>query len=67
MIQPDIETLKHYTDYGIKLIGAYNGGELIAGGAKCAYKEALTSCFADIEALCVKEKATRKVGQKEQL
>ncbi|GHT59645.1 hypothetical protein AGMMS49531_04040 [Endomicrobiia bacterium] len=52
MIQVDIETLKHYTDNGIKLIGAYDGGELIAGGANGAYKEALTSCFADIDALC---------------
>ncbi|GHT61035.1 hypothetical protein AGMMS49531_07590 [Endomicrobiia bacterium] len=51
MMQADIKTLKRYTDNGIKLIGTYDGGQLIAGGANGAYKKALTSCLGDIEAL----------------
>ncbi|GHT48991.1 hypothetical protein AGMMS49936_11660 [Endomicrobiia bacterium] len=40
MIQADIGTLKHYIDNGIKLIGAYEGRVLIAGGGNKDYKEA---------------------------
>ncbi|GHT34216.1 hypothetical protein AGMMS49592_3860 [Endomicrobiia bacterium] len=53
MIQADIGTLKHYIDNGIKLIGAYENKALIAGGDNEDYKEALTSCLTDIEALCL--------------
>ncbi|GHT36712.1 hypothetical protein AGMMS49593_02270 [Endomicrobiia bacterium] len=52
MIQADIDTLKHYTDYGIKLIGAYENNALIASGDNDKYKEAFTSCLTDIKALC---------------
>ncbi|GHT55885.1 hypothetical protein AGMMS50233_06570 [Endomicrobiia bacterium] len=52
MIQADIGTLKHYIDNGIKLIGAYENKALIAGGDNDTYKEAFTSCLADIKALC---------------
>ncbi|GHT35399.1 hypothetical protein AGMMS49592_5670 [Endomicrobiia bacterium] len=50
MIQADIDVLKHYIDNGIKLIGTYESGALIAGGDNDAYKEAFTSCLADIKA-----------------
>ncbi|GHT43698.1 hypothetical protein AGMMS49921_12210 [Endomicrobiia bacterium] len=53
MIKADIDTLKHYIDNGIKLIGTYESGALIAGGDSDKYKEAFTSCLADIKALCL--------------
>lgn len=53
MIQADIDTLKHYTDNGIKLISTYENNALIAGGDNEDYKEAFTSCLTDIKALCL--------------
>jgi hypothetical protein len=49
MTKADINTLKQYTDNGIKLIGVYENGAAIAGGAD--YTTAFTSCLVDIEAL----------------
>ncbi|GHT57431.1 hypothetical protein AGMMS50233_10760 [Endomicrobiia bacterium] len=45
--------IKYYIDNGIKLICTYENGALIAGGDNEDYKEALTSCLADIKALCL--------------
>jgi hypothetical protein len=49
MVKADLNTLKHYTDNGIKLIGIYESGAAIASDAD--YTLAFTSCPADIEAL----------------